>query len=136
MITGSDLLVADTDGDGVPEIFVLNGYNYGAGDGSITQFNSSLQVLHQYVVPFANSLYLEESAFARKNLVVDTLSPSPFYSTASQISIVDPAAGTMIWQSPYVSGSVPINSLSFHDFTGSGQLQVAFGTTEGMYLTR
>jgi hypothetical protein len=136
IITGSDLLVADTDGDGVPEIFVLNGYNSGSGDGTITQFSSSLQVLHQYVVPYANSIYLEESAFARKNLVVDTMNSSLFYSLASTINIVDATTGTTIWQSPYVSGSVPINSLSFHDFTGSGQLQMAFGTSAGMYLTR
>jgi PKD domain/FG-GAP-like repeat len=136
LIGGTDLLVADTDGDGVPEIFVLNGYNNGSGDGSITQFNSSLQVLHQYVVPYANSLYLEESGFARKNLVVDTMNSALFYSTASKINIVDPTTGTTIWQSPYVSGSVPINSLSFHDFSRSGQLQMAFGTTENMYLTR
>jgi hypothetical protein len=136
MIAGSDLLVADTDGDGVPEIFVLNGYNSGLGDGSITQFNSSLQVLHQYAVPYASSLYLEESAFARKNLVVDAMNSSLFYSQASTINIVDPTTGTTIWQSPYVSGNVPINSLSFHDFTGSGQLQMAFGTSAGMYLTR
>jgi hypothetical protein len=136
LISASDLLVADTDGDGVPEIFVLNGYNGGGGDGTITQFNSSLQVLHQYIVPYANSFYLEESAFARKNLLVAAVNPTLFGSGASKINIVDSTTGTMIWQSPYLSGAVPINSLSFHDFSGSGQLQMAFGTSMQMYLTR
>jgi len=135
-INATDLLVADTDGDGVPEIFVLNAFNYGAGDGSITQFNSSLQVLHQYTVSYASSLYLEESAFARKNLVAAVSNSSLAYAPASKITVIDPTTGTTIWQSPFVSGSVPMNSLSFHDFNGSGQLQMAFGTTEGMYLTR
>jgi hypothetical protein len=135
-IIATDLLVADTDGDGVPEIFVLNAYNSGSGDGTITQFNSSLQVLHQYNVSYANSLYLEESAFARKNLVVAVSNSVLTYAPASKITVIDPTTGTTIWQSPFVSGSVPINSLSFHDFDGSGQLQMAFGTSEAMYVTR
>lgn len=135
-IIATDLLVADTDGDGVPEIFVLNAFNNGLGDGSITQFNSSLQVLHQYNAGFANSIYLEESAFARKNLVAAISNSSLTYAPATQITVIDPSTGTTIWQSPFVAGSVPINSLSFHDYSGSGQLQMAFGTSAAMYLTR
>jgi len=114
----------------------LNAFNNGLGDGSITQFNSSLQVLHQYNAGLANSIYLEESAFARKNLVAAIANSSLTYAPATQITVIDPATGTKIWHSPFVSGSVPINSLSFHDYSGSGQLQMAFGTSEAMYLTR
>jgi hypothetical protein len=68
--------------------------------------------------------------------VVAAVNPTLFGSGASKINIVDSTTGTMIWQSPYLSGTVPINSLSFHDFSGSGQLQMAFGTSMQMYLTR
>jgi hypothetical protein len=136
LIAATDLLVADIDGDSVPEIFTLNAYNNGSGDGTITEFNSSLQVLHQYTAATANSLYLEESAFPRKNLVSAASNSALIYAQAAEITVIDPSTGTTIWQSPYVSGSVPINSLSFHDFNGSGQLQMAFGTTQGMYVTR
>ena len=136
MVTASNLLVADTDGDGVPEIFVLNAYNSGQGDGSITQLNASLQVLHQYNVANAGSLDLEQSAFGRKNLVVSTSNPALFYTQASRISVIDPTSGTIIWQSPFISGSVPGHSVSFYDWNHDGQLEMCFGTSAGMYITR
>jgi hypothetical protein len=136
MVTASNLLVADTDGDGVPEIFVLNAYNSGEGDGSITQLNSSLQVLHQYNVANAGSLDLEQSSFGRKNLVVSISNPNLIYSQASRIAVVDPTSGTIIWQSPFIAGSVPGHSVSFYDWNQDGQLELCFGTSAGMYVTR
>jgi hypothetical protein len=135
-VTGTNLLVADTDGDGVPEIFVLNASYGGQGPGVITQLSPSLQVMNQYTIANASSLYVEDSRFARKNLVVAVSNPSLVYSQTSRITVVDPTTGTLIWESPYVSGSVPIHSLSFHDWKGGGQLQMAFGTSAGMYVTR
>jgi hypothetical protein len=134
-IAGTDLLVADTDGDGVPEIFVLNAANGGASQASITQLDASLQVLHQYSVPYASSVYLENSSFGRKNLVIAATVPFTYPAT-SQITVIDPTAGTVIWQSPSVLGTVPINSLSFHDYNANGQLEMAFGTSQAMYVTR
>jgi hypothetical protein len=92
--------------------------------------------MNQYTVAGATSFYLEQSAFSRKNRVVAVSNPSLIYSQASKITVVDPTTGTLIWGSPFVSGSVPIHSLSFHDWSGSGQLQMAFGTSAGMYVTR
>jgi hypothetical protein len=135
-VTASNLLVADTNGDGVPEIFVLNAFNGGGGDGTITQLNTSLQVLHQYTVPYAGSLDLEQSAFGRKNLVISISNPSLTYSQASRIAVVDPISGTIIWQSPFMSGSVPAHSVSFFDWNHDGQLEMCFGTSAGMYVTR
>lgn len=55
---------------------------------------------------------------------------------ASKIEVIDPTSGTEIWESPPLRGNVPINSLSFYDLGGNGQLQIAFGTSVGMYLTQ
>jgi hypothetical protein len=137
VVTGTNLLVADTDGDGTPEIFVLDAANpVGQGTGAIVELSSSLQLLNTYTVAGASSLYLEQSTFPRKNLVVAVSNLSLIYEQAAKIAVVDPATGTMIWESPFVSGSVPNHSLSFHDWIGSGQLQMAFGTSAGMYVTR
>jgi hypothetical protein len=135
-IQGNSLLVADTDGDGSPEIFVFATPPGGAGEGpgTITRLSSTLALLNQYTVPFAGSLFLEQSAFGRKNLVVGQaltgLEPS------GNLLIVDPSSGTPIWTSPPLQGAVPINSLSFVDTNGDGQLEIAFGTGSTMYLTR
>jgi hypothetical protein len=136
MVTASNLLVADTDGDGVPEIFLLNAYNGGQGDGTITQLNSSLQLLHQFTVANAVSLDLEQSVFGRKNLVVSTSNPALYYSQASRITVVDPTSGAPIWRSPFISGSVSGHSVSFYDWNHDGQLEMCFGTSGGMYVTR
>jgi REJ domain len=136
-VTATNLLVADTDGDGVPEIFVLEAASLGGeSTGTVTELSSSLKLINTYTVAGATSFYLEQSAFPRKNLVVAVSNPSLIYSQASKITVVDPTTGTLIWESPFVSGSVPIHSLSFHDWIGSGQLQMAFGTSAGMYVTR
>jgi hypothetical protein len=136
MVTASNLLVADTDGDGVPEIFLLNAYNGGQGDGTITQLNPSLQLLHQFTVANAVSLDLEQSVFGRKNLVVSTSNPALYYSQASRITVVDPTSGAPIWRSPFISGSVSGHSVSFYDWNHDGQLEMCFGTSGGMYVTR
>jgi outer membrane protein assembly factor BamB len=136
-VAATNLLVADTHGDGVPEIFVLAAASpVGQGNGTITELSSTLQLMNTYTVAGATSLYLEQSTFPRKNLVVAVANPSLVYSQASKIAVVDPTTGTLIWETPFVSGSVPIHSLSFHDWIGSGQLQMAFGTSAGMYVTR
>jgi len=125
-----------TDGDGVPEIFLLNASNGGRGGGTITQLNTSLQVLNQYTMANAGSLDLEQSAFGRKNLVVSMPSPNLIYSQGAGIAVVDPTSGTIIWQSPFVSGSVAGHSVSFYDWNQDGQLEMCFGTSAGMYATR
>jgi hypothetical protein len=131
-IQGNALLVADTDGDGSPEIFVLA--TSFQGPGTVTHLSNTLALLNQYTVPLANSLFLEQSAFARKNLVVGQ-APLNF-ETAGSLLVVDPSSGTPIWASPSLQGAIPINSLSFVDTNGDGQLEIAFGTDSTMYLTR
>jgi hypothetical protein len=79
---------------------------------------------------------LESSGFARKNIVLAVGSNYAVASAAPKIEVIDPASGTEIWESPPLRGDVPINSLNFYDLNGNGQLQIAFGTNVGMYLTQ
>jgi hypothetical protein len=138
-VTGIDLLVADTDGDGKPEIFVLAN-NYSLGTQVLSRLDSTLTPLNSYTIGSFNSfqatsLYLEASAFARKNIMVAFASSSPSVP-APKLEVIDPSSGAEIWESPPLRGTVPINSLNFYDLNGTGQLQIAFGTSVGMYLTQ
>jgi hypothetical protein len=138
-VTGSDLLVADTNGDGKAEIYVLAS-SFGSSNTSVYQLDGSLTLLNSYPVAStsasASSLYLENSAFPHKNIVV-ALGPNSFsYTLAPTLEVIDPSSGAQIWQSPPLRGYVPPNSLNFYDLSGTGQLQMVFGTSVGMYVTQ
>ena len=133
---GSGLLVADTNGDGKPEIYVLgNGSNYSTM--VVTQLDRTLALLKTFMVASnASSIHLEQSAFARKNLVIATT--GSYYSTGTNehLEIVDPSSGNLVWQSPELEGYVGKHSLSFYDLQNSGNLQLVLGTSVGMLVTQ
>jgi hypothetical protein len=136
-VSGSKLLVADTDGDGKPEVYVLGSSGAYPYTTTIYQLDNTLTLLHSYPVANATSMTLEASAYTRKNLIVGVTGSccvSP--TTASQVQIIDPSSGTLIWQSPALLGEVAKNSLEFLDLSATGQLQMSLGTTWGMYLTQ
>lgn len=137
-ISGLDLLVADIDGSGSPRIFVLGRAKTG-GPLSVFQFDRMLNLLGSFPSPNATSLYLEGSSSARKNLLL-AVNNNPIYQNQtyldSQLMILDPFSGVLVWASPYLKGAVPPNSLSFCDPGGDGILKIAFGTAMGMYVTR
>ena len=82
-------------------------------------------------------MYLEQSSYTRKNLVVATTGDCCTSGGApSLLQIVDPSTGTLIWQSPPLLGPVSKNSLEFLDVNGDGQLEMSLGTAWGMYLTQ
>jgi len=136
-VTGTDMLVADTDGDGKPEVYVL-------GYGQNSQFtmnvlNNQLQLITSYAAPNANAVYLEASSFPRKNLVLATAaSTGNYYPYASspQLTIIDPLSGAQIWTSPTLLGILGKNALSFKDTNGDGELEMVFGSAYGMFVTR
>ena len=138
-ITGTDLLVADTNGDGKAEIYVLAS-SFGSSNASVYQLDGSLTLLNSYPVgsggASATSLYLENSAFARKNIGVALSTDTVSYTASATLEVIDPASGAQIWQSPPLRGYVPPNSLNFYDLTGTGKLQMVFGTSVGMYVTQ
>ena len=136
-VTGTDMLVADTDGDGKPEVYVL-GYGQNS-DATMYVLNNQLQLITSYAAPNAIAVYLEASSFARKNLVVATSVTSGIYypyTISPQLMIVDPSSGAQIWTSPTLLGILGKNALSFKDTNGDGQLEMVFGSAFGMFVTR
>jgi hypothetical protein len=140
-VAGSDLLVADTNGDGKAEIYVLANASFGSSNASVYQLDGSLTLLNSYPIApagsaYASSLYLEESAFPRKNIVVALGAESIEYTVSPVLEVLDPSSGAQVWQSPPLRGYIPPNSLNYYDLTGSGQKQMVFGTSVGMYVTQ
>ena len=139
-VSGTDLLVADTNGDGKAEIYVLAATNYLTNNASVYQLDGSLTLLNTYPIgsggTTASSIYLEQSAFPRKNIVVSVGPQSQLNAISPVLAVIDPSSGAQIWQSPPLLGSVSPNSLNYYDLTGSGRLQMVFGTSVGMYVTQ
>ena len=138
-INGFDLLVADTDGDGKCEIYVLAS-DFLDNIAFVSQFDNSLKLLNSYTVSatvgLGNSLYLEDSGFARKNLLVAVDSNPDGNQAVSNLKAIEPSSGAIVWQSPPLRGYIPINSLNMYDLHGDGQREIVFGTTMGMYVTQ
>ena len=58
------------------------------------------------------------------------------YTVSPVLEVLDPTSGAQVWQSPPLRGYVPPNSLNYYDLTGSGRMQMVFGTSVGMYVTQ
>jgi len=137
---GSDLLVADTDGDGKADIYVLQTI-FSTNIITLQRFNGALALLGGFPVDSLSTsntdrLYVEESGFGRKNLLV-TLGAAGYGSALnSRIEAVDPLSGATIWKSPPLRGDVSLDSLNFYDLYGDGKREIVFGTRSGMYITQ
>ncbi|MES1190123.1 MAG: FG-GAP-like repeat-containing protein [Steroidobacter sp.] len=135
-VTGSSLLVADANGDGKPEIYVLGVDSIYQTGTTIYQLDNNLILLNSYAAQGATAIFLEQSAFLRKNLIVATADTSYGSVVPSVLKIVDPSSGSLVWTSPPLLGNVSAHSLSFNDLNSDGNLKMAIGTTVGMYLTQ
>jgi hypothetical protein len=133
-----DLAVADLDGDSRPEIYVLSSADNGAG--TLNVFDLLLQPVRS--VPLrvhATALQVEQSPFARKNLLLAVAHPTgQFYPELSRAELwaIDPVSGTDVWRSPVLLGTVTRDSLHVVDVDGDGDNEIVLGTTYGMYHTR
>jgi len=127
------MTVGDTDGDGVPEVFVAIG-ELTRDSSDIVRLNRNLQVLGQFTVPWrTDSLAIEPSSSARKNLLVPT-SPYAMEDAPQRIIAVDAASGAEVWRSPYLFGRIARGSI--HGFRSGADNRLAIGTFVGMYITR
>jgi hypothetical protein len=135
-LTGAvDLVAADLNGDNDQEIYVLRQDSWGA-NATLAVLDSQLQAVR--TVPLgvpATALFVEQSAFARKNLVLAVGGNFPV-STPAQLWAIDPTTGVDVWRSPELAGSLPPDSLYFVDVDGDGDREISFATTDGMYHTR
>jgi hypothetical protein len=131
-----DLAVADLDGDGHFEITVLDGAPYN-GNTNLVVYNDQLQQVRS--VPLtarASSLFVEDSAFTRKNVLVSVSTVGYPYDSPSELWAVDPVTGADVWRSPALVGSVSRNSLQFVDLNNDGTKEISFATNKGMNFTR
>jgi hypothetical protein len=127
------LTVGDTDGDGVPEVFVAVG-ELTRDSSDIVRLDKNLQILGQFTVPWrVDSLAIEPSSSARKNLLVPT-SPYAMEDAPQRIIAVDATSGAEIWRSPYLFGRIARGSI--HGFRSGAENRLAIGTFVGMYITR
>jgi hypothetical protein len=133
-VEGMDLAIADGDGDGAPELYVLVGTYAGS---SVWRFDGALTALGSFAVRgTALSLFVEDLGFPRKNLVLGKGDSWSYGGVPGTLEAVDATTGAQIWQSPPLWGYVPRNSLGYVDLDGDGLREIAFGTSSGMHLTR
>jgi hypothetical protein len=122
-----DMLVGDVDGDGETDIFALRAEQARAVD----RFDADLQPLGSFDTGvLMNGIALEESGFARKNLLLFSEGRGPF------IVAVDSASGTEIWRSPGLFGEIARSGLHLVDTRGDGTLRMSVATSYGVLLTR
>ncbi len=131
-----DLQVADLDGDNEPEIYTLETDNF-ASYSTLKRYDTQLQLVHSSALTVqANSLYVEDSSFARKNLLVgSTQGTYPTVST-NAIRAIDAQSGVDVWHSPALPGTTHLNSLQYVDVNGDSKKEISFATSNGMFYTR
>jgi hypothetical protein len=126
------MVVSDLDGDGLPEIYVMNFPSTFEGS-TLDTFDASLQPVRS--VPLgvgAASLFVEDSSFARKNLVIAIGD----FITEPALWAIDPTSGADVWRAPRLHGQVQRDSLRYIDLNQDGTKEIVFATSLGMYRTR
>jgi hypothetical protein len=132
----TDLLVADTNGDDVPEVFLLAPrWSY---EASIYRLSNQLEIQASFLVSGAavNSIHLEQVDSDHRNLIIGAGESYYWSMNPPRLRAIDPWRGTEVWSSPALGGTTPRNSLFYVDPDADGELQISFGGGAGMYLTR
>jgi hypothetical protein len=130
-----DLVTADLNGDDEVEICALRSASF-AGNATLSVLDDQLQLVRS--VPLgtsASAIFVEESSFARKNLLL-AAGGNSLASSRPELWAIDPVTGADVWRSPPIVGTVQRNSLHFVDVDGDGDQEISFGTERGMYHTR
>ena len=120
----TDVLVADTDGNGTPEIYTLN-----TVDGvsmSVHRFDAQLAEQSSFKPDgVVYGLALEDIGNSRKNLLL----------LGKRLRSVDAINGAVVWASPDLPGSVQRESIHYVDLNGDGRKELSLGGI-GMSVTR
>lgn len=125
-----DLMVADVDGDAVPEIFVLESLSFSGR--IVKRFDRTLRPVSSFAVPdYTHSLHLEELPGGRKNLLLGMMVGGDHHLRAA-----DPVTGAEIWRSPRLPGEVAKNSVRYLDVFPSTGPEIVYATRRGMNVTR
>lgn len=132
----ADLVVADLNGDSEKEIYVLNHLTVGP-NSTLDVFDTNLQPVRSVQLGVSGSaLFVEQSAFARKNLLLAVTGLTYPSLRNAELRAIDPLTGTDVWHSPPLVGTVSRDGLNFVDVDSDGNAEISFGTTDGMYHTR
>lgn len=130
-----DVVARDLDGDGEAEIYVLR-QDFGS-NAMLDVMDTQLQTVRSIQLGVqATAVFVEESGFARKNLLLAVSSNYPYTTAWTEIWAIDPTTGSDVWRSPQLDGTIRGDSLHFVDVDGDGDREISFATSEGMYHTR
>lgn len=130
-----DLLVADADGDGESEIYVLAGQFW--SDSTIHKFSASLQPIATFSAGAdARSLHLEDLPTSARNLVVSNGDGLYLSQNRPHVRAIDPRSGAEIWRSPELAMPVTRNSLFYTDLDSDGEHQISFAAGPNAYVTQ
>lgn len=124
-----DLTAGDVDDDGRVDLFL--GYR-GVDSYVVQRFNERLEPGARLALDAQpSSLSIESSGFGRKNLI-GTFSEAEGW----RLRAFDSLLGEEVWRSPPIHGPFAPNSVHFVDIAGDGAFRIAFGTYDGVFLTR
>ncbi|MEK7704279.1 MAG: hypothetical protein AAB426_04915 [Myxococcota bacterium] len=126
--SAADLAIGNLDDDGSPELVVL------ASDDSITIYDAGLSLIRTVSTGLdASAVFVDAASAAPRNLLLAAHDPDDGFD---YLVAVDAVSGGEIWRSPPLVGAVQQNSLHAADTHGDAALELVFGTTRAMYLTR
>ena len=129
----SDLVISDSDGDGLAEILLLEGAyldlrRYDSNFGLLGSFETIEEKVHDR----PDRIFPLPGGGGRAQVLVSFLRDNR--GQASRLVAYDAATGHEIWESPWLFGRVLRNSV--HYFEHLGEPRLAIGTSEAMYVTR
>lgn len=134
---GTDLVVADLDGNLAQELYVLQ-TSFSSSTATVSRFTGALAADGTFSAPAgATTLHVEALGSGRRNLLMGVaVGSSTFSPTSMDLRAVDPRSGTEIWRSPPLAGKVSKNSVFFVDVGGTTLPEISFATQFGMNVTR
>ena len=132
-ISVSDLVIEDTDGDGVGELLLLESAyrelrRYDSTFGLLSSFDTAYGTGHDEV----DLIFPLPGGGGRSQILVSYLRETR--DRTSRLVAYDASTGSRIWESPWLFGRILRNSVHYFEYEGEPRL--AIGTSEALYVTR